>query len=137
MENFIKVYDDVLDPQICKQIIEKFEVNTDQQEDTILKGHRSFKEIQLNKHKDWKPIVDGLYTTFKSKIGTYAKEVGITPTQWPSQYGFEAIRMKRYMPNDIDEFKEHVDVGDYNSARRFLVFFLYLDENKEGGHFVL
>lgn len=90
MENFIKVYDDVLDPQICKQIIEKFEVNTDQQEDTILKGHRSFKEIQLNKHKDWKPIVDGLYTTFKSKIGTYAKEVGITPTQWPSQYGFES-----------------------------------------------
>lgn len=49
----------------------------------------------------------------------------------------KAIRMKRYMPNDIDEFKEHVDVGDYNSARRFLVFFLYLDENKEGGHFVL
>ena len=57
MENFIKVYDDVLDPQICKEIIQKFEVNTDQQEDTILKGHRSFKEIQLNKHKDWKPIV--------------------------------------------------------------------------------
>ena len=40
--------------------------------------------------------------------------------------------MKRYEPNDIDEFKEHVDVGDYDSARRFLVFFLYLDSNKEG-----
>lgn len=132
MENFIRVYDDVLQPEICKQIIEKFEINKDQQEETILKGHRSFKEIQLNKHEDWKPIVDGLYTTFKSRIGTYAKEVGITPVQWPQQYGFEAIRMKRYEPNDIDEFKEHVDVGDYASARRFLVFFLYLDENKEG-----
>ena len=43
--------------KICKQIIEKFEINKDQQEETILKGHRSFKEIQLNKHEDWKPIV--------------------------------------------------------------------------------
>ena len=31
-----------------------------------------------------------------------------------------------------DEFKEHVDVMDYASAKRFLVFFLYLNEN-EGG----
>ena len=31
MENFIKVYDDVLDPQICKEIIEKFEVNNIEQ----------------------------------------------------------------------------------------------------------
>ena len=37
--------------------------------------------------------------------------------------------MKKYMPNNIDEFKEHVDVSDYASARRFLVFFLYLDDN--------
>ena len=40
--------------------------------------------------------------------------------------------MKRYLPNDKDEFQEHVDVGDYASARRFLVFFLYLNDN-EGG----
>ena len=52
----------VLAPEICKQIIEKFEINKDQQEETILKGHRSFKEIQLNKHEDWKPIVDGNFT---------------------------------------------------------------------------
>ena len=48
MENFIKVYDDVLAPDICKQIIEKFEINKDQQEETILKGHRSFKEIPVS-----------------------------------------------------------------------------------------
>ena len=32
-----------------------------------------------------------------------------------------------------DQFKDHVDVGDYNSARRFLVCFLYLNDVKEGG----
>ena len=45
---------------------------------------------------------------------------------------FEQIRFKRYLPNDKDEFKEHVDVGDYASARRFLVFFLYLNNNFDG-----
>ena len=44
----------------------------------------------------------------------------------------EEIRFKRYLPNDKDEFKEHVDVGDYDSARRFLVFFLYLNNNFDG-----
>ena len=120
-----------LAPEICKQIIEKFEINKDQQEETILKGHRSFKEIQLNKHEDWKPIVDGLYTTFKSRIGTYAKEVGITPVQWHNNTAFFNT-YETLWSNDIDEFKEHVDVGDYAVARRFFVFFLYLDENKEG-----
>ena len=28
---------------------------------------------------------------------------------------------------------DHVDVGDYISARRFLVFFVYLNDVKEGG----
>ena len=132
MENYIRVYDNVLDESICKSMIEKFEINTDQQEKTILKGHRSFKEITLNKFDDWKPSVDGLYETFKGRIGQYAKDVNITNIQWPIKYGFEAIRMKKYMPNNIDEFKEHVDVGDYASARRFLVFFLYLDDNEAG-----
>ena len=44
MENFIRVYDDVLAPEICKQIIEKFEINKDQQEETILKGHVHLKK---------------------------------------------------------------------------------------------
>ena len=34
---------------------------------------------------------------------------------------------------DHDQFKDHVDVGDYNSARRFLVMFLYLNTVEVGG----
>ena len=52
---------------------------------------------------------------------------------WPNQVGYEAFRMKRYMPNNLDDFKFHVDVGDYASARRFLVFFWYLNDVAEGG----
>ena len=49
-------------PDICKQIIEKFEINKDQQEETILKGHRSFKEIQLNKEEA--PVRKLMYELF-------------------------------------------------------------------------
>ena len=52
--------------------------------------------------------------------------------QWPEKYGFEQVRFKKYEDNDKDEFREHVDVTDYNSARRFLVFFLYLNNNDGG-----
>ena len=47
-------------------------------------------------------------------------------------FGFEEYRMKRYLPDGKDQFRNHVDVIDYNTARRFLVFFLYLNE-PEGG----
>ena len=44
---------------------------------------------------------------------------------------------KKYELNGIDpgigNFLDHVDVGDYISARRFLVFFVYLNDVKEGG----
>jgi hypothetical protein len=53
--------------------------------------------------------------------------------QWPEKFGFEQIRFKKYEVNNVDEFQEHVDVMDYASAKRFLVFFLYLKDN-EGGH---
>ena len=42
MENYIREYEEVLDRSICKQLIEKFEINKDQQVNTNLKGHRNF-----------------------------------------------------------------------------------------------
>ena len=40
--------------------------------------------------------------------------------------------MNRYLPNGVDEFGDHVDVGNHANARRFLAFFLYLDNNVDG-----
>jgi len=77
-------------------------------------------------------MVQGIYLHLRPMIQRYKDDCKIKEKQWPSQYGFEEIRFKRYLPNDKDEFQEHVDVGDYDSARRFLVFFLYLNDNKGG-----
>ena len=132
MKKYIKVYDDVLPEQLCKTLIDKFELSKDQHIKTDLENHRHFTEININQHPDWSNMVTGLYNALKPYIAKYKEDCKITKTQWPEKYGFEQIRFKRYLPNDKDEFKSHVDVGDYASARRFLVFFLYLNSNFDG-----
>ena len=132
MKKYIKVYDNVLSEHQCNSLMQKFEANKDQQVSTDLENHRHFTEININQHSDWKNMVDGLYSTLRPYVNKYKSDCNIKVKQWPAKFGFEEIRFKRYLPNDKDEFKEHVDVGDYASARRFLVFFLYLNDNDGG-----
>ena len=133
MKKYIKTYNNVLSLTQCNDLIQKFEVSKDQQVSTDLDNHRHFTEININQHKDWSNQVQGVYGSLRPYVEKYKQDCNIADKQWPEKFGFEQIRFKRYLPNDKDEFKEHVDVGDYSSARRFLVFFLYLNDNF-GGH---
>ena len=85
------------------------------------------------KNKDaWKDVQAGFLELFQDHILQYKIDCGITTKQWPEKYGYESIRMKRYLDNDYDRFDYHVDVRDYDTARRFLAFFIYLND-VEGG----
>jgi len=131
MNNFIKTYDNVLSDTSCKHLIDKFEDSRNQWQKTELEGHRSFTEININLYEDWQEYVNIIYKALNPYLQKYADDHNIT-TNWPERYGWEQIRFKKYEVNDKDEFKEHVDVMDYASAKRFLVMFLYLNDN-EGG----
>lgn len=130
---YVSYYDNVIPKELCKSMIDKFELNTHQQEDTVLENHRSFKEINITKHSDWKPMQDVLFNALQMGIGSYAKEWKINERVWPQQVGYEQFRLKRYLPNNRDEFQYHVDVVSYEYARRFLVAFWYLNDVEEGG----
>ena len=132
MDKFIRVYDNVIDKDFAQQLIAMFEESPEHHEDIVLDGHRSFTQITLQKHIEWQPFWQSLQNRFIDYIDKYMKDCNVTEMMFPQQYAFEQFRMKRYLPNDVDEFSDHVDVGNYDSARRFLVFFLYLDDNKEG-----
>ena len=110
-----------------------FEKYPQHHEDIVLDGHRSFKQVTMQLHEQWKPFEDTLQEVFFNYIDKYMKDSNVTERMFPQKFAFENFRLKRYMPNDIDEFDNHVDVGSIDSAPRFLVFFLYLDDN-EGGH---
>jgi hypothetical protein len=133
MNQFIQTYDNVIDESFAKQLIAMFEESSEHHEEIVLDGHRSFNQVTLQNHPEWEPFVKPLQETFFNYIDRYCKDSNVTDKMFPEQFAFEAFRMKRYMPNDVDEFADHVDVGNHDSARRFLVFFLYLDDN-EAGH---
>jgi len=134
MMDYVGVYDNVLPVDLCKDIIDKFETHTEQHESTVLNGHRSFTEINITKNVNtWLSVQDTLMDTAQDYLGRYMTQFGIDGKSWPEKLGYEQFRMKRYQPNDTDEFSFHVDVGDYASARRFLVYFWYLNDVQDGG----
>lgn len=132
--SYVKVYDDVLSSELCKNIIKKFESHPKQQVTTYLENHRSFTEININQNiVSWKKELDILFDTMQKYLIRYKQDVGVDDRAWPEQMGYEQLRMKRYLPNGKDDFKFHVDVQDHASARRFLVYFWYLNDVAEGG----
>ena len=136
MGKYIKVYDDVIDADSCKMLIEKFEdshehfltVHDEDDDERI-----SFKQIVLVDHKEWESVQKGMLEVFQDYIIHYKVDCNIVTKQWPETYGYEAIRIKRYLANDYDRFDPHVDVLNYETARRFLTFFIYLNDVEEGG----
>jgi len=122
MNNYIQIYKDVLDPSYCKDLIHRFEKNTEHHE-THEQGPMSFTQINFNQHLEYQDDVEKLSSVYNQYVNQYKKDCVIHKTQWPIQYAYEQIRLKRYLANDKDEFAPHVDAVNYESARRFLVLY--------------
>ena len=136
MDKYIKVYDNAIDELSCSEIIKKFEdshesFETVHQEegDNII----SFEQITLVEHEEWKSVQNGMLQLFQDYIIHYKIDCNVYDKMWPDTYGYEAVRIKRYLTNDYDRFDPHVDVKNQETAKRFLSFFIYLNDVKEGG----
>ena len=135
MEKWIKTYPKIFSKEECAGIIEWFEIldESNQLVQTKLEGHREFDEVNLNDFREQtlKMQVD-VYKRFDDIFEKYKQDVKIHEKALPEKSAWEEIRIKRYRAG-IGNFLDHVDVGDSISARRFLVFFVYLNDVTEGG----
>tara|TARA_B110000858_G_scaffold133705_1_gene152011 strand:+ start:1030 stop:1569 length:540 start_codon:yes stop_codon:yes gene_type:complete len=130
MERYIKLYDSVIDKNVCDSMITLFETQKDLQAVDRINPIMDFKEINLMQNKDvWGQHISYLSNAFKQVLEQYRVECNVE--HWPAKYAFEEIRMKKYEP-DTGKFNQHVDVGDYSTARRFLAFFAYLNPGVSG-----
>ena len=137
MDRYIKIYDDVIDADSCNLLIGKFESAEEDQYEIIRQAERdkaiAFTQINLANHADWASVQNGMLEVFQDYILQYINDCNIQPKQWPQTYGYEAIRIKRYLDNDYDRFDPHVDVMNSETSKRFLAFFVYLNDVDEGG----
>lgn len=129
---YVSVFDEALSPLVCTSLIQKFEDDHDHKVATDFKDVRHFTEINISQHwqNEHEMFVACVQEAWKAYMSIQQVQFDI---QWPKQFGYEGFRMKRYLPNGLDEFRLHTDVGNYGSARRFVSFLWYLNTVNEGG----
>ena len=135
MEKWIKTYPKIFSKEECAGLIEWFEILDESKQlvHTKLEGHREFDEVNLNDFREQtlKMQLD-VYKRFDDILERYKQDVKVHKKALPEKSAWEEIRIKRYRTG-VGNFLDHVDVGDSISARRFLVFFVYLNDVDFGG----
>ena len=135
LKDYIRCYDGLVDDDWCLDVRKKFDASETSYLDR--EQRPSFHEFNISqkyiaKDDTWVPIQQKITKTLVDAVEIYMRELDLGP-DFPGKYAFEEYRMKMYDTNEYDQFKDHVDVQDYNSARRFLVCFLYLNDVISGG----
>lgn len=135
LTDYIKVYDDMFEEDFCKSVIKTFNESDVTRIDR--EQRPTFNEFNISQRfmaqdPAWMSIQKHIQTVFIDIVKVYMNALQCEP-DFPAKYSFEEFRIKQYDNNGKDQFRDHVDVGDYNSARRFLVLFLYLNNVEVGG----
>lgn len=122
LQDLIKVYDDVLPPENCKQLINFFESQEKIQRSSSI-AH--FSEVNLNLSTNDLNVVKTLSSLQVALFNQYQSEL---PQKFtiPDVKAFEEFRIKCYDVNDI--FDWHIDVADTQSSKRYLAFLWYLSD---------
>ena len=141
IKHYIRVYENVLDPNLCRNIINLYKKEKEAVERWDNEGRPSFNMVNITleaerpEHEaniEWTKVHNQLLLAIKSYSEQYMIDVGCRQ-HWPPKNTLEQVRLKHYAPNNHDRFDYHVDVGDHDSSRRFLVLFFYLNDVEEGG----
>lgn len=137
LADYVMILDDVLSQELCDTLIDKFEKCNERILTESTWGDnfgRRFQELNITEHKEFEEESKIFYDLTKKVYDFYRNTCKVEFI--PDKIGYEAARMKRYEVGKNDRFDWHTDVGDYVSAKRFLVMFYYLNDVEEGGQTV-
>jgi hypothetical protein len=138
LTDFIHVYEEALDAQVCEFLIDFFDQMTDLQERVENDGKPNFTQINLTANCKISDQVSSIHNhLIKSTVEYKDKYYEFADARvFPPSHAFEQFRIKKYNPGGDDLFDTHVDVMDYASSRRYLSFFWYLNDVEVGGQTV-
>ena len=142
-ENCVRIYDDVVSKDWCKETINMFEKSKNPSDDEryespdfnqVISQTKSFTEICLEGKDEWFEIKKHFLVACQQHFLKFAKELGIEKHHLSKNIVQENVHFKKYQANGLDVFKNHVDVIDTGPlSKRFLVFIMYLSDVEEGG----
>jgi len=143
---FIKVYKDVLPPELCKHMIDTYEKLWSEQEEQIKKmsicynsegiktcGACNCQRLDIMQHHEFREPFNQVINRFQSVIGQYKKDVTVHDRQWPINYRYENLRIKRFLCDGEQQHDTHVDATNADTARRFLALVCYLNDDFDEG----
>jgi hypothetical protein len=131
LTDFIKVYENAMDSDLCEELIDFYDNHASLAESFQNNGYPSFSRMSLTSIAGSQEIHEKVFRALLKCNDKYIEELSID--EFPHQYAFEEMIIKRYNNDGIDQFKTHVDVTSHASAKRFLVFLFYLNDVEEGG----
>jgi hypothetical protein len=138
LTEFIHVYENSLDPEICDFLISFFDQNVHAQERCDNNGRPNFYQFNLTENRQISSKVNNVHNHLINKVFEYRNKYYefIDNRVFPKDHAFEQFRIKKYNPGGTDRFDTHVDVGDHETARRFVSFLWYLNDVEVGGNTV-
>ena len=138
LNDFIHIYENALESNICDLLVSLFDQTSDKHERFENEGKPNFTQFNLTENKEISSEVNQIHNHVIKNVFTYRdKYYEFVDTRvFPKDHAFEQFRIKKYNPGGEDRFDTHVDVVDYSTARRFLSFMWYLNDVETGGETV-
>lgn len=139
--DFVKVYDNIATDDECKILVNLFETYKRYHNKVDNSRRPKFTEMNLTGTLDkTEQIASEIHSRLLGAFRRLKKEYFETVISKaydgtsfvPDVHGWEQFRIKKYVQK-TDEFREHVDVGDAGSSKRYLAFLLYLNDGFTGG----
>lgn len=135
LNDFIHIYDNSVEDYVCDYLIDFFEKSIELQ--TKIENDRkpNLTEINLTENSKKTEDITNIHNYFIQKTFEYRNKYYefVDERCFPEEHNFEQFKIKRYIPNQNEAFDTHVNVSDYETARRFLSFIWYLNDVEVGG----
>lgn len=131
LNDFIHIHDNSLAPSVCDFLVNLFEQNPEHHE---LSDDEQYYSFNLTKVRD---CYDELKTIHNDLISSVFKlrdeyyEV-FERNLFPDKHAFEQFKVLKFSPSEEESYTTYVDVYDYSTARRFLCFTWFLNDNSAG-----
>lgn len=136
LHDYCKTYPHSLSEDICEELIAMYKANPHLHIRYDDDGFPNMTQLNFTRNRTIHPVLHDYLVQHALKcIDQYRKDVPETRF-WPKNFAFEEFRIKYYTPGGHDRFDEHIDSNDLISAKRFMIFFWYLN-NPRGGETVI